>query len=221
MAMTEKAKDLKTKVVVKLKALGYLTVEKRNQANGRNGNNVQMRIDGGGDSYRGDCRSLKGQGDEQDEEGENEKGSEKEEEKEEKDRNSISMSPTTSDDFELVCHTDASMKQPFSNFNASGGNSRDGGFVDLKRKATATARLDSVRNDMEKSRMCGRGAADEGLNGSDEVEKEEKGNGKGKEDQVEGGERLLSDDDMVVVSHPQNLNNSGELHYSAVKYSTV
>ena len=221
MAMTEKARDLKTKVVVKLKALGYLTVEKRSQANGCDGNNVQMRIDEGGDSYSDDYRSLKCQGDEQDEEGENEKDSEKEEEKEEKDRNSISMSPTTSDDFELVCHTDVSMKQPSSNFNVSGGNSRDGGFVDLKRKATATARLDSVRKDMEKSRMCGRGAADEGSNGSDEVEKEGKGKGKGKGDHVEGGERLLSDDDMVVVSHPQNQSNSGMLHYRTVKKSTV
>ena len=205
-AMTERVKDVKTKIGVKLKTLGYLTVSKKNLADG----NYESRED----------RDLNFKKDEDKMEKENgvhgesdrERGGEEEVEKEkEKERGSISMSPTTSDDFELVCHTDVPLKQPV-------GSNRDGGYVDLKRKATATARLKSARKDTEGSRLNGKetkGGGGEGAGkcdgqeGDSETETAEEAEVEVEEEEC--SEKQISEDDMVVVSHPQPSENSGTL----------
>ena len=206
--MTERVKDVKTKIGVKLKTLGYLTVSKKNLADG----NYESRGD----------RDLNFKKDEDKMEKENgvhgesdrERGGEEEVEKE-KERGSISMSPTTSDDFELVCHTDVPLKQPV-------GSNRDGGYVDLKRKATATARLKSARKDTEGSRLNGKetkggGGGGEGAGkcdgqeGDSETETGEEAEVEVEVEEEECSEKQISEDDMVVVSHPQPSENSGTL----------
>ena len=271
-ALTERVKDMKNKIGVKLQTLGYLPAAlsgRRRRGNEgekeRESNGFDSERERGGDEGR--------EGDE---------GRDDEDEKE-RERGSNTISPTTSEDYELISYNDInngkgngngvsvsnnlnndesdndntsnsnnsnlSNKNNNSSRGSGSGNSsnRDlgtGGFVDLKRKATATARLDSVRRETEKSRSGSRDAVPLSVlgvvvgSGSGLVSGSGKGSGTGLEggsgqgtgtrsrvgvlgemegDKDKESDRLSTEDDMVVVSLPTTSNSTGRVEEYVVE----